>query len=353
MIPNNAIDANRKQIDAQSSLFINRLTKRYKHLRKWAKRNGVTCYRLYDRDIPEIPLAVDLYEESGTTERYLQIALYERPYEKPAKEEAEWLDAMKIAAAGTLGMPRNHIFAKIRKKQRGEQVQYERFNSSGARIIIEENNLKFFVNLSDYLDTGIFLDHRPARMMVYKEAAARQVLNLFCYTGLFSVYAAAAGAKSVTSVDLSKTYLTWAAENLALNGFHATLPEESDLQKSRNQWTCIQADAKIFLRDAIRAGKKWDLIICDPPTFSNSKRTSNILDINRDWSELCKDCLSLLAPNGILYFSTNSRSLKFDAEVIQRNKIPGHITITDISEASIPSDFRNRNIHRLWKFTIE
>ena len=353
----------------QAVIFANRLEKQYKHLRKWARRTGVTCYRLYDKDIPEIPLAVDLYQESATENRYLHIALYERPYEKSVEAEEIWMAAMKEAAAEILEIPLDRIHDKIRKRQRGEDSQYERMASSGGRFVIDEGGSRFLVNLSDYLDTGIFLDHRPARLMVRGESASKRVLNLFCYTGAFSVHAAAGGAASVTSVDLSKTYLAWAADNLNLNGFTASAPGPGH-EKAANtrvkdaamrpagsitgieRFPCVHSDVKAFLVAARREGVSWDLIVCDPPTFSNSKRATDTLDINRDWAELCRNCLAVLAPGGSLYFSTNSRTLKFDPAMIGGAATRPETVIADLTAASIPEDFRNKKIHRLWKITV-
>jgi len=343
------------KIAAQSFMFANRLDKQYKHLRKWARRTAVSSYRLYDKDIPEIPLAVDLYQEAGTGNHFLHIALYERPYEKSDADEEIWMLAMKAAAADILEIPEERVFTKLRKHQRGEDSQYERLSSSGGKITIEEGGSRFLVNLQDYLDTGIFLDHRPARMMVRSEAEGKRVLNLFSYTGAFSVHAAAGGASRVTSVDLSKTYLAWAAENLCLNGFATVSPGAGHTGKApdpSSRWPCIHADVKAFLATAKRAGDLWDIIICDPPTFSNSKRATDTLDINRDWAELCRSCIALLSPNGSLYFSTNSRSLKFDPSLVGGAAIREDTRIVDLSEQSVPEDFRNKNIHRLWKFTL-
>ena len=338
----------------QAVMLANRLEKPYKHLRKWARRTGVSCYRLYDKDIPEIPLAVDLYQEADAENRYLHIALYERPYEKPDDEEERWMESMKEAASDILDIPVDRIFAKIRKRQRGEDSQYERVAQKGGRIVVDEGGSKFLVNLSDYLDTGIFLDHRPARLMVRAESASKNVLNLFCYTGAFSVHAAAGGAASVTSVDLSKTYLAWAAENLNLNGFRTEAPEAGHASKTRFEtpYPLVHADVKAFLAATRREGKTWDIIVCDPPTFSNSKRATDTLDINRDWAELCRSCLAVLNPNGILYFSTNSQRLKFDPALIGGAAAREGTRIEDLSDASIPEDFRNRNVHRLWKITL-
>jgi 23S rRNA (cytosine1962-C5)-methyltransferase len=209
------------------------------------------------------------------------------------------------------------------------------------------------VNLSDYLDTGIFLDHRPARLMVRGESSSKRVLNLFCYTGAFSVHAAAGGAAIVTSVDLSKTYLAWAADNLNLNGFTASAPGPGHERVTDNErFPCVHADVKAFLVAARREETTWDLIVCDPPTFSNSKRAADTLDINRDWAELCRNCLAVLAPGGSLYFSTNSRTLKFDPAMIGGAATRPETVIADLTAASIPEDFRNKKIHRLWKITL-
>jgi 23S rRNA (cytosine1962-C5)-methyltransferase len=343
---------------AQAVMFANRLEKQYKHLRKWARRTGVTCYRLYDKDIPEIPLAVDLYQESGNENRYLHIALYERPYEKSDEAEDVWMETMKKAAADILAIPEANVHTKTRKRQRGEEAQYERVSASGGRIVIDEGGSRFLVNLSDYLDTGIFLDHRPARALVRAESGGKRVLNLFSYTGAFSVHAAAGGATSVTSVDLSKTYLAWAADNLSFNGFKTSAPAAGHSPaaetrgKDGERYPCVHADVKAFLAASRRTGSVWDLIICDPPTFSNSKRAAENLDINRDWAELCRACLAVLAPGGSLYFSTNSRTLKFDPDLIGGAAARPDTEIADLSEESIPEDFRNKRIHRLWKITL-
>lgn len=355
----------------QAVIFANRLEKQYKHLKKWARRTGVTCYRLYDKDIPEVPLACDLYQNASNDELSLHVSLYERPYDKPEAEEIVWMNEMKKAAAEVLSIPESRIYTKIRKRQRGEDSQYERMDSSASRMIVMEGGSRFIVNLTDYLDTGLFLDHRPARMLVRGESEGKRVLNLFSYTGAFSVHAAAGGAASVTSVDLSKTYLTWAAENLTLNGFRThspragrapRSPERPDTEPSfgsaegiagaNNRYPCVHADVKAFLASSRREGLRWDLIVCDPPTFSNSKRAADILDLNRDWAEMCRSCLAVLAPGGILYFSTNSRSLKFDPEAIGGAASRPDTKIQDLSAASIPEDFRNKNIHRLWKITL-
>lgn len=338
-----------EHIAAQAVMFANRLEKQYKHLRKWARRTGVSAWRLYDKDIPEVPLAVDIYH--AKEDAYLHIALYERPYEKDDEDERRWMATMREAAADVLSIPVGRVYTKIRKRQRGEESQYERLAKTGQRIQVAEGGSLFHVNLTDYLDTGLFLDHRPARLMVREQSVGKDVLNLFCYTGSFSVHAAAAGARSVCSVDLSKTYLAWAGDNLALNGYTAVNRDEDDAQKDR--YTLVHADVKAFLARAKRNGFRWDLIICDPPTFSNSKRAVDTLDINRDWSELCRNTLALLKTGGTLYFSSNSRSLDFDPALIGGLVASGAVTIEDLTAKSIPDDFRNKKIHRLWRFTLK
>jgi 23S rRNA (cytosine1962-C5)-methyltransferase len=314
----------------QAVYFSNRLLKNEKILRKWAKSRDIGALRLYDRDIPEVPLAVDLYngEGSGGTEKALVIALYERPYEKDEAEEAAWLGLMAGAASEALFVEPRRIFLKTRKRMKG-LAQYGRQAEESVEATVRESGLRFRVNFSDYLDTGLFLDHRPARSVVRAIASGKRVLNLFSYTGSFSVYAAAGGAASVTSVDLSNTYLAWSRENFKLNGL-----DESVHSAER-------ADVMAFLERSRQAGTRWDIIVADPPTFSNSTMARDDFDVNRDWPALLAGCASALAEDGLILFSTNSRQLKWDPE---RLALPWE----DVSERSVPRDFRNRRIHRCW-----
>ena len=324
---------NSSETEKQSEYFFNRLQKRYKHLNKWAKRTKTGCFRLYDRDIPEIPLSVDIFNSVDNDERhgkYAHICLYERPYEKDEAEEDIWLEVMQKTASKALDIPPERIFLKTKKKQRGESAQYEKFAEKHFFITVEEAGIRFKINLTDYLDTGLFFDHRPLRALVRQSCAGKSVLNLFCYTGSFSCYAAAGNAESVDSVDLSNTYLQWAKENFKLNGFSTT------------NYNFIQADAVSFIDSALKSHKKWDIIILDPPTFSNSKRMNDFFDINRSWSELVNNCIKLLTSDGVLYFSTNSRKLKYDSTLIAGSA-------EDITASTIPEDFRNTRIHRCWK----
>ncbi|MDR3283820.1 MAG: class I SAM-dependent methyltransferase [Treponema sp.] len=330
----------------QAELFANRLKKREAHLKKWARRNTVACYRLYDRDIPEIPLALDWYAfESGAV--YGRLFLYERPYQKDEAEEAVWLAAMKAAASAVLGIPEANLLCKIRKRQRGS-AQYEKAGADGIRGIvsvgdaasitgiIREQGLRFMVDLTSYLDTGIFLDHRLTRSLIRSRAEGKRALNLFCYTGAFSVYAASGGAAAVDSVDMSNTYLEIAQKNMALNGFGG-----------RPEFLFHRSDVSAFLENA--AGKKqWDIIILDPPTFSDSKKMTGVLDINAHWPRLIAQCLAVLAVPGLIFFSTNSKKLQFDASLLSAVPGPGQIRAEEITGQTIPEDFHGKP-HRVWR----
>lgn len=380
------------KLNYQSELFGNRLRKKYKELRKWARKNRITCYRLYDRDIPEIPVSLDLYEflpsdistplecarflsdqnnrlsandpsvDAEIKERtYAVLYLYERPYEKSDEEEQEWMNAIADSACQVLGINKNHIIQKMRKHQKGK-AQYEKEeiseNTSLDSELIQEQGQLFKINLTSYLDTGLFFDHRPLRSVVRDECSNKSVLNLFCYTGSFSVYAAQGNAKMVESVDLSNTYLDWAKDNMNINGFS----EKNKYIFTRKD--CIQfLQEKAVAQKTILAGtadsetKKvaatYDIIILDPPTFSNSKKTYNVLDINKDWPQLVKDCLNILNPGGTLYFSTNSERLKFDRAALPQATISGcTISCDDITPQTIPNDYAGSKPHRCWKFSI-
>ncbi|MCM1320604.1 MAG: class I SAM-dependent methyltransferase [Bacteroides sp.] len=324
----------------QKLLFENRLKKRYAHLKKWAARTGITCFRLYDKDIPEIPLVLDIYKSFPDEKIYAQLSLYERPYYKNEAEEDAWLLMMKQAVSAVLSADPERIALKIRKKQHGLS-QYEKMTEKQQMLpfVIREQDALFEVNLFSYLDTGIFFDHRVLRNRIRSECAGKRVLNLYCYTGAFSVYAALGNAARVDSVDMSKTYLEWAKRNFALNGFPVSEAKENQ------KYGFFQQDCSVFLRRAVPKNIKWDIIILDPPTFSNSKRSENILDLNRDWIDLVRSCVRLLSRSGVLYFSTNSRRLVFDESLIKDIGV----SVSDISAETIPEDFRNAKIHRCWR----
>ncbi|GHV89388.1 rRNA (guanine-N2)-methyltransferase [Spirochaetia bacterium] len=329
----------------------NRLQKRYRHLKKWAKRTGTEAFRLYDRDIPEIPLVLDLYGDAVSG------ALYKRPYEKAEAEEKRWLAAMQEAVSQALDIPLDRIILKERGRQRGS-AQYGKVPAPSipapAQALIRdvrEGGLSFRVNLSDYLDTGLFPDRRLMRAMVREAAADKRVLNLFCYTASFSVYAAAGGARTIDSVDMSQTYLDWALLNFELNGFTANSAAKKIHPRELTAGTAtlppyrfIPADILRFLPEAKRAALTWDMIILDPPTFSNSKKMDTTLDINRDYEALISQCLALLSPGGALWFSTNARHFRLDA-----NAFPG-VRIQDLGPELSDEDFKGRKIPACYVF---
>jgi len=303
----------------QAEMFATVLAKHARHLRRWPKR-GVSCYRVYDRDIPEVPLVVDVYEN------HLHIAEHERPHDRTRAQHADWQDLMISTACKTLGIERSRAFLKVRSRQRGSR-QYERVADRGVRLVVGEQGLRFEVNLSDYIDTGLFLDHRLTRAMVRDRAEGRRFLNLFGYTGAFTVYAAAGGARSTTTVDLSSTYLDWAERNLVLNGF------------TDDRHELVQADAMEFLA-SIKPGEQFDLAVVDPPTYSNSKRTTQDWDVQSRHTELLALLQTRMARGSLIYFSTNLRSF--------RPHFPETLQAREITNQTVPEDFRNKRIHRCW-----
>lgn len=293
-------------------MFANRVRKNARHLAKWAKREGVTCYRVYDRDIPEVPVTLDTYEG----------ALVLNDYRIDPTGDA-WLDALAEAARTALST--DEIFVKRRERltDRQEGHQYERQDTRGAWRTVHEAGRAFRINLSDYIDTGLFLDHRITRARAAAERATT-MLNLYCYTGAFSVHCAAAGMRT-TSVDLSNTYLDWARENLDLNQLDGEL---------------VHADVREFLADARRANRRWHLAVVDPPTFSNSKRMDYTWDIQRDHAALLADVLAVT--DRVVWFSTNAKRFKLELE---------HPGLTDETHATTPPDFRHKP-HRAWRLDL-
>ena len=311
--------------------FRRRLAKRFKHLAKWARRQGIEAFRVYDRDIPEIPLVIDWY--AG----WLHAAEYDRPHERTEIEHEVWLDRMVEAAAAELGVPPERTFLKVRRRQR-DGGQYEKVDARRALVTVQEGDLAFEVNLSDYLDTGLFLDHRTTRSLVRAEAAGKRFLNLFCYTGSFSVAAAAGGAATTTSVDLSNTYLDWTRTNLARNAF-----------KDAGRHRTVRDEARAFLEHRARRGEApFDLVVCDPPTFSRSAKSEMPWDVDRDHAALLELVARNLAPGGVVYFSTNFRRFHLAAE-----RLAATYTIREITRRTIPEDFRNDRIHRAWRLVAQ
>lgn len=314
----------RPEAERQAREFGAALAKRARHLRKWPTKRNISCYRLYDRDMPEAPFAIDRYGEA------VVVAEYERPHERTPAEHADWLDLMMRSVAQTLDVPRDEVYLRHRERQRGE-AQYERQSDQSELRVVEEGGLRFRVNLSDYLDTGLFLDHRVTRGMVSDQAAGKRVLNLFAYTGSFSVYAAAGGAASTTTVDLSQNYLDWAAENLTLNGF-----------KPGDTHRLIRDDSRAYV-NLLPKEPLFDLAVVDPPTFSNSKRLDDDWDVQRDAVPLLNALRLRMSNGGVVYFSTNFRRFKLDEAALT-----GY-AVREISKQTVPEDFRNKRIHRCWR----
>ncbi|HEY5966785.1 MAG TPA: class I SAM-dependent methyltransferase [Chitinophagaceae bacterium] len=298
-------------------MFQNRLEKVYRHLGKQAKRMGATCYRLYDHDLPEFPFCIEIYEQN------IYVAEYKRRHGMDENEHDEWMKQSIVVVCEILKISDENIFLKLRQKKPGRLGQYQKTAGKQSEFIVEENKLKFIVNLSDYLDTGLFLDHRVTREKVKAEAKEKKVLNLFSYTGSFSVYAAAGEANEIVTVDLSKTYLAWALRNMKLNEF-----------ADPSKYKFIHADVLQYLHTIPE--NYFDLVILDPPTFSNSKRMEDILDIQRDHVRLINDCLRVLKPGGRIYFSTNYKRFVLEIASIQSS------SIKDITKQTTPFDFEGR-----------
>lgn len=309
-------------------MFSNRLTKVYRHRSKQAKGMGVSCYRLYDRDLPEFPISVDYYEGR------LCVSEYRAKHGMTEEEHLEWLDGTINVLADVLQIDEANIFTKERRRKSNRLSQYEKTAEEKVFFEVKESGLSFLVNLSDYLDTGLFLDHRLTRQMVKAESEKKDVLNLFAYTGSFSVYAAAGEAASVTTVDLSNTYIDWAKKNFQLNNLNDS-----------KRYHFIVEDVKQYLRET-KPGT-FDLVVMDPPTFSNSKKMKDILDIQRDHPELINDALRLLRPGGILYFSTNARKFDLNEAAIETD------LIKDITRQTTPFDFEGKLLRWCWKMQKE
>jgi 23S rRNA (guanine2445-N2)-methyltransferase / 23S rRNA (guanine2069-N7)-methyltransferase len=308
-----------------SEAFANRLAKNLKKLEKWAERENVECYRMYDADLPEYNVAIDRYGE------YIIIQEYRAPKEiELGKVRRRFLDVVSTVRY-MLNLSDDKLIIKVRERQKGRQ-QYEKIDAKKQSLIMHEGQAKLIVNLQDYLDTGLFLDHRPVRLKIGNMAKGKDFLNLFCYTATASVHAALGGAKSTTSVDMSNTYLAWGEKNFAENGI-----------KGQHQF--IQQDCIKWLQ---HAHEMYDLIFIDPPTFSNSKRMSDVFDVQDDHVALLTSASERLNEGGEIIFSNNKRNFKLDIEAM---KALGFY-IKDISKASIPEDFkRNAKIHQCWILT--
>lgn len=307
----------------KSSPLKNRIRKNYRHLRKWANRTKTNCFRIYDRDIKEYPLAIDFYDGRFCVHYFTS----NRESNAPRKDLYETVMA---ALDSLLHASPELIYWRTRVK-RDKKEQYEKISRTKQFFSVFEYGLQFKVNLTDYLDTGLFLDHRETRQLVASMAAGKRVLNLFAYTCSFSVHAAAAGALFTKSVDLSNTYTEWGRENFLLN----SLPLTNNL--------IIREDCLRFLKEEREV---YDVIIIDPPTISRSKKMNQMFDIQKDYPFLISKALSLLSRGGVIIFSTNSRDFDFDKSLFDG------CAIVDISKKTIPLDFHNQKIHRCWKISL-
>ena len=305
----------------KARMLMNRLEKNVARLAPWAQREQTTCYRVFDRDIPELPLAIDWYDGR------LHIAEYAPRHGLVGHDHDAFIDALVDAAAKALHVDRAAVFLKRREVGVGG-AQYEKVAATQERCAVLESGHTFLVNLRDYLDTGLFLDHRVTRRRVQTESAGKRVLNLFGYTGSFSVYAGRGGATSTTTVDLSPSYCAWAKDNLEANGL------------TGEAHRVVPADVFAYLECV---SERFDLIVLDPPTISKSKRATRDLDVQRDHAGLLRAATSKLTRGGILYFSTSFRGFALDEQRLV------DVEREELTPASIPQDFRNKSIHRCWR----
>jgi 23S rRNA (guanine2445-N2)-methyltransferase / 23S rRNA (guanine2069-N7)-methyltransferase len=310
-------------ISDDAGMLANRLSKNIKHLSKWARKEGISCYRVYDADIPHYAFAIDIYQD------WVHVQEYAPPKSVDSVKAFVRRDEAVNVIASVLEVSKDRIVVKTRKKQSGKS-QYGRQDETGESLIVNENELKFRINLKDYLDTGLFLDHRLTRQMIAGLAHHKSFLNLFAYTATATVYAAAAGASSTTTVDMSNTYLAWAQQNMKLNHLldkkHAFVRED-----------CIK-----WLEQENSKGKHYQLIFLDPPTFSNSKRMGHTLDIRRDHVELIRQAMAILADEGLLIFSCNARGFNLDEEALRA------YVMRDITRMTTAEDFRRKPAHVCW-----
>ena len=319
-------------VEAGADMVANRLRKNMARLKGWRVQQQISCFRVYDADLPEYAAAVDLYE-AETGERFAHVQEYQAPASIPEETASHRFAELLAGVRAALTLDDRHLAIKTRARTRGG-VQYGRVADRAERIVVREGAARLEVNLFDYLDTGLFLDHRPVRLDIARRSAGLRVLNLFCYTGAASVHAAVGGASSTTSVDLSHTYLDWARRNFQLN-------LQTLAHKDLSRHELVQADVMRWLGEH---QWRYDLIFCDPPTFSNSKRADDF-DVQREHVELLRRCMRCLAPEGVLIFSNNFRRF-----VPAISDIAAFARLTDITERTIDRDFaRNGRIHKAYQ----
>ena len=307
-------------------MFGNRLRKNVAHLEKWARRQDVTCFRVYDADMPEYAFAIDLYQAE---ERWVYVQEYAAPDSVAQEAARARRDEATATIPGVLGVPPERMVLRVRRRQKGGE-QYEKLDAEARFHVVREGPYRFLVNFTDYLDTGLFLDHRLTRARVGQLAQGKRFLNLFAYTGTATVHAAGGGALTSTTVDMSNTYLDWAVRNLDLNGLRAPRHE------------FIQADCLAWLEARVRATppSRYDLIFVDPPTHSRSKRMDREFDVQRDHGTLLRTASGLLAPDGLIVFSNNYQKFRLDPA------LQDVFVVDDVTRSTIPEDFaRNPRIH--------
>jgi 23S rRNA (cytosine1962-C5)-methyltransferase len=309
----------------KSSPFVNRIRKNTRHIRKWAKRTGTDCFRIYDREVKEYPVAIDFYSGRYCVHDFSRKSEEEEP-------DPSFVEEVESALIDTFGIAKAQIIWKTRAKTKKTR-QYEKLATKEQFFTVVEYGVKFRVNLTDYLDTGLFLDHRETRQLVAKACKGKSLLNLFAYTCSFSVHAAMHGAIATKSVDMSNTYTDWGRENFILNGI--------PLKKH----TIVREDCLKFLKEAQHHKERFGVVVIDPPTISRSKKMESLFDVQEDYLQLIKLSLGLLESDGVIYFSTNSRKFKFDAEAFPECRIE------EISQKTLPEDFHDPKIHRCWKLT--
>ncbi|MFH1996902.1 MAG: class I SAM-dependent methyltransferase [Candidatus Omnitrophota bacterium] len=303
-------------------ILSNRVRNRYRHFSKRFRKRGIDCFRLYDWDIPEVRAVVDWYAGHVVVAEYVRI-----------QTDESYLPLLAHAVGETLGIPGDRVHFKRRQTKAKKGPRYGRMGSRGKRFEVRERDLRFWVNLDDYLDTGLYSDHRDTRVIVRDLAAGKDFLNLYAYTGAFTCAAASGGAGSTVSVDRSDTYLKWAEDNLALNGL------------SGRQHALIRSDVTSFLTRAYRERSRYTLAVVDPPSFFKDRNKRTSFDINRDHPDLIKSVLKVMVTGSTVFFSTNHQ--RFEPRL---EELPA-MDLTEITPRSIPEDYRNRLVHRCWRMT--
>lgn len=311
-----------EKADYHAEILANRVRNRFRHLSRRFRKEGIECFRLYDWDMPEVRAVVDWY--AG----HIVVAEYERLQTGP-----QYLPQMAQAVAAALNLSPDKVHIKRRRTNTKEGPRYTKMSSRGDRFDVRERNLRFWVNLDDYLDTGLFSDHRNTRVLVSKMAAGKDFLNLFAYTGAFTCAAAAGGAKSTVTVERSETYINWTRDNLKLNNLWAP------------QHTLVKSDAGQYLAQASRERRRFTLAFVDPPSFSQDKNKESAFDVNRDHPQLIRDVLKVMVPGGIVIFSTNHQRFEPCLDNLPVNDLK------ELTPATIPEDYRNKLVHRCWQMT--